>query len=169
MDKNNVQKVFGDDYSSVYDSFYGNHDYDADINAIKTFIAVYGKDNSDSILDFGCGSGIHANKLSKTYNVMGVDISLGMLKQASEKYPHLNLKHGDVKNFTASCLFDVVTMNSAVLCYQLSNEDVIKTMINVRKHLTTQGLFIFDVWYGPAVLSIGPTVRMNKSVLNGNE
>jgi len=100
--------------------------------------------------------------LSDCFNTVGIDLSLGMLEQAKTKYPNLKLIHGDVKNVNVGEIFNVITMNSAVLCYQLTNNDLLDTLKNVRRHLSTGGLFIFDVWYGPTVLSVGPTIRMIK-------
>jgi hypothetical protein len=51
-------------------------------------------------------------------------------------------------------------MNSAVLCYQLDNTSILEAMRNVRRHLTDNGLFVFDVWHGPGVLLNGPTRRV---------
>ncbi len=40
-----------------------------------------------NVLDFGCGPGIYMKMLSEDYNVIGVDISEGMLRSASELMP----------------------------------------------------------------------------------
>jgi len=56
--------------------------------------------------------------------------------------------------------FDAVIMMFAVLGYQLTNEDVLAALNTVRKHLNPGGLFVFDVWYGPAVLTVGPSERI---------
>lgn len=42
----------------------------------------------------------------------------------------------------------------------MTNEDVLASLRTVRKHLKEGGLFIFDVWYGPAVLAIRPSDRV---------
>ena len=44
----------------------------------------------------------------------------------------------------------------AVLGYQHTNEQIIKTLQNIHAHLKPGGLLVFDVWYGPAVLSEKP-------------
>jgi len=51
-------------------------------------------------------------------------------------------------------------MMFAVLGYQLTNEDVLAALRTVRRHLTSNGLFICDVWYGPAVLTLRPGERV---------
>lgn len=154
-----INVVFGTDYSSIYDNFYKTHNYDLDVNTIKALVSTH-LPTTSNLLDFGCGTGEHLSRLSDSYNTVGVDLSLGMLERAKLKYPNLELIHGDVKSVNVGRIFDVVTMNSAVLCYQLTNNDLLDTLKNVRRHLSTGGLFIFDVWYGPTVLSVGPTIRM---------
>jgi hypothetical protein len=47
-----------------------------------------------------------------------------------------------------------------VLGYQRTNEDVLAALKTVRRHLNPHGLFLCDVWYGPAVLAIRPSDRI---------
>ncbi len=51
-------------------------------------------------------------------------------------------------------------MMFAVLGYQLTNEDILASLKTVRRHLEPGGLFIGDVWYGPAVLAIRPSDKI---------
>jgi SAM-dependent methyltransferase len=67
---------------------------------------------------------------------------------------------GDARTVELNQKFDAVLMMFAVLGYQLTNEDVLAALNTVRKHLNPGGLFIFDVWYGPAVLSVRPSERI---------
>jgi hypothetical protein len=47
-----------------------------------------------------------------------------------------------------------------VLGYQTDNEDVLSALATVRAHLRPGCLFLFDAWYGPAVLRQGPSERV---------
>jgi hypothetical protein len=47
----------------------------------------------------------------------------------------------------------------AVVCYQLTNDDLTRTFANARRHLTVGGLFVFDGWFGPAVLCQRPELK----------
>ena len=60
------------------------------------------------ILDLGCGTGNYAGALGNVAKtVIGVDLSIGMLKQARAKFPSLQLVHGDVTSLPfASSIFD---------------------------------------------------------------
>jgi hypothetical protein len=46
------------------------------------------------------------------------------------------------------------------MSYQTAILDVEATMSMAAKHLKPNGVFIFDYWYGPAVLKNPPTVRV---------
>src|SRR5689334_19736209 len=46
-------------------------------------------------------------------------------------------------------------MMFTVLGYQLSDADLTASLAGVRLHLKAGGLFIFDIWNGPAVLAQG--------------
>lgn len=161
--------VFGSDYSEIYDSLYTEHDYENDVCNIIKYVTLFNP-KATSLADFGCGSGTHLNLLSRHYHkTVGFDISQPMLNRACTKFPHLHFEHGDVKNHDLNDTFDVITMNSAVMCYQLRDDDVMATMQNVRRHLNSDGLFVFDVWYGPAVLSRGVHPKVKKYSLIGSE
>ena len=51
-------------------------------------------------------------------------------------------------------------MMFAVLGYQHTNAEVLDALATARAHLDVGGLFAFDVWYGPAVLSERPSERV---------
>jgi hypothetical protein len=47
----------------------------------------------------------------------------------------------------------------SVLGYLRHNLEVMAALGNARRHLRRHGLLLFDVWYGPAVLTIKPSDR----------
>src|SRR5262249_4680498 len=50
---------------------------------------------------------------------------------------------------------------------QTTNDEVLATFRNAAEHLSEGGIFLFDVWYGPAVLSQRPEVRVKR--IDGNQ
>ena len=48
------------------------------------------------------------------------------------------------------------------MSYQNSNDELIKAFEVAKKHLTDDGVFIFDFWYGPAVLTDLPSTRVKR-------
>jgi len=69
-------------------------------------------------------------------------------------------QQGDARVVRLGRRFDAVIMMFAVLGYQTSNQDLLAALANVREHLQPGGAFIFDVWYGPAVLATRPGQRI---------
>ena len=58
--------------------------------------------------------------------------------------------------------YDAVISLFHVMSYQNTNEDILSAMKSARSSLNSGGLFPFDVWYGPGVLSDRPQVRVKE-------
>ena len=69
---------------------------------------------------------------------------------------------GDVRTVRLDKTFDVVVSLFHVMSYQTRNQDLQAALTTIREHLKPGGLFVFDCWYGPAVLSDPPTVRIKR-------
>lgn len=158
------------DYSSYYDLLYADKDYDAEVNYLQVLIKEHASAPVTSLLELGCGTGIHACKLaSQGVNVHGVDLSSEMLERALERAklsnfsaPQLLFSQGDARSFRVNQSFDVVTSLFHVLSYQTSDSDLQAMLETVATHVKVGGLFIFDFWYGPSVLWQRPAVRAKK-------
>ena len=152
------------DYSRYYNLLYADKDYAGEVGFIEGLIREY-KPGAKSILDLGCGTGRHASFLAdRNYRVHGVDMSEEMLLVASQvKRPDgLTFSRGDVRSIRLGRKFDAVISLFHVMCYQTTNEDLKKAFLTAYEHLDKDGIFIFDCWYGPAVLTIKPSVRIKR-------
>lgn len=159
-------QIFADVYAGNYDSMYAAKDYLAECDVIERAFARFGDGRVHSIADFGCGTGSHAIPLARRgYDVVGVDRSDAMLAGARAKADGaeredgmgtLAFRQGDLRDVTLGSTFDAVLMMFAVLGYQHTNQDVTRTLTNIKRHLRPGGLLVFDIWYGPAVLHDRP-------------
>ncbi|HEY9716319.1 MAG TPA: class I SAM-dependent methyltransferase [Trichormus sp.] len=121
-----------------------------------------------TILDLGCGTGSHALELAELgYNVCGIDSSKSMLEQVdahSRGAEHarglIDLHHDDMRTARLNREFDVVVALDNSIGYQVSNDDLRNTLQTMREHLRPGGMFLFDCWYGPAVLHKLPQRRV---------
>lgn len=151
-------------YSNYYDVLYKDKDYIAEVDFITSLIRQFADGDVKTILDLGCGTGGHALLLAeKGYEVTGIDRSESMLAIANNKKKTDNLVEffqKDICNFNLKKEFDVIISMFAVMGYQIRNEDFQKALICAYHHLKLGGLFIFDVWFGPAVLSQKPGDRI---------
>jgi SAM-dependent methyltransferase len=155
---------FGREYSRAYDLLYADKDYVQECDVIEELFRRHGSGRIASILDLGCGTGGHSLVLAQRgYCVTGVDLSKEMIRIAKRKVDSPKnapaFRVGDARTCVLDHKYDAVIMMFAVLGYQHTNEDVCATLSTVRRHLNAGGVFICDVWYGPAVLAIRPNER----------
>lgn len=158
-------KIF-DAYAEYYDLLYADKNYETEVNYIDSLIKHYLKDFrvKTKLLDIGCGTGKHASLLAKkSFCVTGVDISEKMINKAKKlEYEQLKFYQMDGKSFNLNLKFDVIISLFHVTSYQNTNEDILKYFLNVSNHIQDNGIFIFDFWYGPAVLTDKPVVRVKR-------
>lgn len=153
--------VFGA-YSEYYDLLYADKDYAGEAAYVKGFLDKHGDGKVKRILDLGCGTARHDTALAALgYEVTGVDRSPDMLVMARERFTG-KLVEGDVRTVRIGGKFDAVTTLFHVMSYQATDEDVLATMRTAREHLHDGGLFLFDFWYGPAVLAQRPERRVKE-------
>ncbi len=151
-------------YSNFYDSLYAEKDYAAECDFVDDIFNKYANQPVKSILDLGCGTGGHAVLFAQRgYQLSGVDLSESMLSIAREKAKELNLSIDyhlqNIQQLQLEQTFDAVVSMFAVMGYQTSNHDLEDTIQGVHQHLNPGGLFIFDGWFGPAVLIERPSER----------
>ncbi|SVD34452.1 uncharacterized protein METZ01_LOCUS387306, partial [marine metagenome] len=136
----------------------------------KYIASLLGKNDitNGSILELGSGTGKHAEEFAKMgFSVHGVDLSPEMVKQANQRGKNdfvnqLYFEIGDVRSFKIDKKFDAVISLFHVISYQLKNEDILAFFNTAAKHLKPNGVFIFDFWYGPGVLTDPPAVRQKR-------
>lgn len=157
-------------YARYYDLLYRDKDYTKEAQFIHKLLLNHAP-NAVSILELGCGTGIHAVLLAQEgYQVHGVDISAEMLEQSLERRKQippdiaskLEFSQGDIREFRENLQFDAIISLFHVISYQTTNEALQATFATVKAHLKPGGIFIFDCWYGPTVLSDRPTVRIKR-------
>ena len=161
--------VFGS-YAAYYDLLYSDKDYEGEAKFVHRLLQKHAPD-ADTILDLGCGTGVHASLLAKEgYRVHGIDVSTDMLEKAnsslSQFYPELKSKLqfslGDIRTIELKKQFDAVVVLFHVMSYQVFNKDLQSVFNTIKKHLKPGGILIFDCWYGPAVLSVAPSTRIKR-------
>jgi len=151
-----------DHYSAYYNLLYRDKDYRAEADYVGGLIREF-HPKGKSLLELGCGTGKHAELFrGQGYQPEGVDMSATMLDQARKAYPAIAFHLGDARKVRLNKRFDIVTSLFHVASYQTSNEDLAAYMATAREHLNQGGLFVFDFWYGPGVLSDPPAVRVKR-------
>lgn len=159
-------KVF-DKYADFYDSYYRNKDYNNEVKFVLDLVKQNSTPPPSTVLDIGCGTGGHLIPFArKGLKVTGFDLSEAMINQARKKIRKANIKANvkisDVRNYQDGMKYDLVVAMFAVMGYLTSNEDFLSGLKTAYIHLNDNGLFIFDIWFGPAVLHQMPETRIQE-------
>ena len=154
------------DYAYYYNAFYQDKDYDAEVLQVDGLLKKYGK-NIATIINYGCGTGRHDLELSKMgYQCTGIDMSPLMVeiaqKNAKAQGMIIDFSVADIREYKPKEKYDAVISLFHVMSYQNSNQDILAAFRAARCALEEGGIFLFDAWYGPGVLSDKPTVRVKE-------
>lgn len=166
-----VPPVFSE-YARYYDLLYHDKDYAGEVEYIDQLIRRF-KPDAGSILELGSGTGKHAMLLAQRgYKIHGIERSEEMLESAqklvAQGTPGTSIQSlpiftkGDIRSARVEGLYDAVIALFHVISYQTTNDDLLAAFGTARAHLNKGGLFIFDAWYGPAVLTERPSVRVKR-------
>jgi len=167
--------VFDEDYVRYYDLFNKGKDYSIEVEFLGKVFERFGIGNQiKSILDLGCGTGLHAGKLiSKGYEITGLDNSEQMIKIARTKVNGKFLV-GDMANFKIDNeinenadekneKFDAIICMFSGLGYLTENKQIESFFTCCKNHLKEDGLLILDVWNGLGVMNELPSSREKTS------
>ena len=149
------------DFARVYDTFMDETPYEDWCDLIAMLLKQHfpGMDEipedenlrqeKNSILDLGCGTGTLTELLAKKgYNMIGVDSSQEMLQIAMEKKEKSGLDIlyllQDMREFELYGTVGAVISVCDSLNYLLNEGDVLTTFRLVNNYLYPGGLFIFD-------------------------
>jgi SAM-dependent methyltransferase len=159
---------FGSQYADLYDALYHDKSYDQEAAFVEKLLHTHSKSLVREILDLGCGTGRHAIALAQRgFRVHGIDLSDEMLTRAREHSGRLqkstrdllSFELGDIRAINLNREFDAVISLFHVMSYQTNDADFLAALAVARRHLRPGGLFLFDFWHGPAVVSEGPARR----------
>lgn len=159
------------DYARYYDTYYRQKDYAAEVAFVLGLARRFGVEPA-RVLDMGCGTGRHSEKLWELgVAADGFDLSPAMLEQARARLAGraADLQVGDLRTFRNGRTYDLAVAMFAVLGYLVTNDDWRDGLATAAAHLRPGGLLIFDGWFGPAVLSQRPETRRHAYVENGLE
>jgi SAM-dependent methyltransferase len=157
-------------YVQLYDAIYSAKDYAFEVGQVLEFARRYGVEVS-TIVDYGCGTGSHARRFAERgIKVYGIDCSQPMLAAAREKTKGLQgveFLHDSELAVIPEVSVDIFCLLFDVVSYIVENDALDRLLSYIVSRLTPQGLFVFDFWYGPGVLSLRPVNRWKEFEANG--
>jgi SAM-dependent methyltransferase len=159
-------------YSAAYDLLYRDKDYAGEADYVARTIqgAV---PNGRDILELASGTGRHGRLLAdRGFQVYGIERSADMVVVAKSAAAavggcgRFDCAVGDLRAVALDRHFDAVIALFHVISYQTRDDDLRTTFAVAAKHLKPGGVFLFDVWHGPAVVAQQPQRRV-KTVGDG--
>jgi len=152
---------------SYYDLFYKDKDYENEARCVHQKL-VENNIKGKRLLELGCGTGKHAKILSELgYKILGIEKSYSMINSA-DTIANFECMQGDIRKIKLQEKFDSVISLFHVMSYQTTNESLLAVFKTAFDNLEDNGLFIFDVWYAPAVIHQKPTIRIKKIKTESN-
>lgn len=147
-------------YAQYYNLLYKDKNYEKEVDYIVSQIEKYAP-SSKTILEFGCGTGGHGLLLqNRGYKILGLERSEAMVEEATRN--GLACKVADISNFDLQKQYDAVISLFHVISYLTDNNSLVATFLNAAQHLKTGGIFLFDVWYSPAVYHLKALPRIKQ-------
>lgn len=150
-------------YSNYYDLLYKDKNYKEESDYVIKKIKKW-TPNTTQILELGSGSGSHAHCFCEVgFEVTGIERSPEMVDLAKAKnIVGFNPVLGDISSFELSQQFDVVLSLFHVISYLTENKSLIDCFGRVHQYLKPDGIFMFDIWYSPAVYRQKPETRIKR-------
>lgn len=134
------------EYNSMakyYDLFYSNKSYERETDFLKKLIG-----NRKTVLDVGCGTGIHMHLLEDSgYIVDGLDLNSGMLNIAKTRVKG-NLLEANLLDFNMNKKYDSIISMFAVFNHLNDYNEFEEGIIHYYQYLNEDGILIIDLHNG---------------------
>lgn len=132
-----------DSFSKFYDA--AMQDYSWCDHFLQTIIEEK-VPTTDSVLELGCGTGRILEIISNTFNTSaGIDISEPMLEFAKKRLPSTDFYTMDMTTFSLPGQFNLIYSLYDSINHLLDYTDWERMFHQVHKHLTAEGIAIFDM------------------------
>ena len=140
-------------FSTVYDKMMDNIPYEEWEQYLLQVMEHFGVKPCSKLAELGCGTGTMSQLLAEDgFRVTGLDLSQDMLDVAAQKSldaygdgGQIKYMQADMRDFQLAEKQDVIVSICDSVNYLLTEEDLYKTFVSVRKNLKEKGVFIFDL------------------------
>jgi ubiquinone/menaquinone biosynthesis C-methylase UbiE len=128
------------DLARYYDLIYSWKDYKKEAATIQRLIVKYKRSKGNDLLEVACGTGRHIQYLKDDFQVLGTDISVGMLGVARKNVKGALFKRADMVRLNLGKEFDVIICLFSSIGYVKTDANVKRTLQNFGRHLKRAAL-----------------------------
>jgi len=158
---------FGTVYAQSYDTLYAGRDAAADVEFMVSQLDRR-LPQCAMVCDLGCGTGTHARLFAdRGFRVVAIDRSASMLALARQRSTkEIEFRECDITDLSSlecDLKFDYAYSVFHVFSYLTKDSEVQAALNQISTRLQTGAQFLFDYWYGPAVVH-SPPERRSKDV-----
>lgn len=111
--------------------------------------------DAQTLLDVGCGTGLHLERFQRRFDVEGQDLSVEMLAVARQRCPGVPLHEGDMVHLDVGRRFDVIVSLFAAVAYVQTFERLSATFGRLAAHLAPGGLMLIEPFFTPSSYWVG--------------
>ncbi len=130
--------------AKYYDRVYSFKDYLDEAVRLQNLIIKYSESGGNTLLDVGCGTGLHLKHLKDDFVCTGIDFSKSILKIARKNVKGVTFKEADMKTMNLGKKFDVIICLFSSIGYVKTAVGLEKTIQNFSRHLTKGGLALIE-------------------------
>ena len=158
------KKLISDAFHSsnyYYDLLYRDKNYKKEADYVAGLIKFINPEATE-LIELGVGTGSHSEFLCHSgFRITGIEQNEQMAAiAASKSIDGFSAIVDDIVEFEIPGKFDAAISLFHVISYLTENDKIVSCFKQVSKHLKEQGIFVFDVWYTPAVYSQLPQIRI---------
>jgi SAM-dependent methyltransferase len=111
-----------------------------------------------TLLDVGCGTGLHLSIFSERYECAGIDKDPEMVALARARCPDVDIEPGDMLDFARDARYDAITCLFAAVTYARTAARLTAAVANMAGHLAPGGVLVAEPFvprhdYRPGMLN----------------
>ncbi|MDQ2680158.1 MAG: class I SAM-dependent methyltransferase [Candidatus Eremiobacteraeota bacterium] len=137
--------------AKYYDALYRavGKNYADESEQIRAILTKKLRSGGNSLLDVGCGTGLHVQHLQRDFTCEGVDIERNLLNLAAERAPQVTFHQADMISFNLFKKFDAIICLFSAIGHVPGAMRLNQTLQTFARHLRPGGVVIVEPWITP--------------------
>jgi len=135
--------------ADIYDVIYRPlRDYEGTSRRIADLVRAR-RPRAATLLDVGCGTGLHLEALRSSFACEGLDIEPAMVERARARCPGVPVHVMSMDRIDLPSTFDVVACLFSSIAYVRTVDRMRETVARMAGHLAPGGVVLVEPWFSP--------------------